>query len=115
MIIADENVERYWINLLRDSGFIVLSIQETYPGISDKEVIKKAETLQGVLLTEDKDFGELVFAHGYKSLAIIFLRYDQPKYETVQDQLLKAVSTWHQTIAPVFITVTANKTRITKL
>jgi predicted nuclease of predicted toxin-antitoxin system len=115
MIIADENVERYWIEWLRSLGFEVYSIQENNPGISDKEVIDIVAALQGILLTEDKDFGELVFAYGYRGIAIIFLRYDQPKYETVQAQLYKAVSTWHQTTVPVFITVTALKIRITKL
>jgi predicted nuclease of predicted toxin-antitoxin system len=115
MIIADENVERYWIEWLRALGFEVFSIQENNPGISDKEVIEIAAALQGILLTEDKDFGELVFAYGYKHIAIIFLRYDQPKYETVQNQLHKAVSTWYQTTVPVFVTVTAHKVRVTML
>lgn len=115
MVIADENVERYWIEWLRGLGFEVFSIQENHFGISDKEVIEIVANLKGILLTDDKDFGELVFAHGYKEVAIIFLRYDQPKYDTVQDQLYKAVSTWYQTTIPVFITVTAHKTRVTKL
>jgi predicted nuclease of predicted toxin-antitoxin system len=115
MIIADENVERYWIELLRFEGFEVYSIQENCFGISDTEVIKKVAEMQGVLLTEDKDFGELVFAYGYKEVAVIFLRYDQPKYETVQSQLLKAVSAWYKTSVPVFVTVTALKIRVTRL
>jgi predicted nuclease of predicted toxin-antitoxin system len=115
MIIADENVERYWIEWLRELGFEVFSIQENHSGVSNREVIEIAAALQGILLTEDKDFGELVFAYGYKEVAIVFLRYDQPKYETVQSQLLKAISTWHQTAVPVFITVTAQKIRVTKL
>jgi predicted nuclease of predicted toxin-antitoxin system len=115
MIVADENVERYWIEWLRGLGFEVFSIQENHPGISDRQVIEIVATLQGILLTEDKDFGELVFAYGYKEVAIVFLRYDQPKYDTVQGQLLKAISTWYQTTIPVFVTVTAHKIRITKL
>jgi predicted nuclease of predicted toxin-antitoxin system len=111
MIIADENVERYWIELLRREGFDVFSIQESCSGITDQEVIRKVAVMQGILLTEDKDFGELVFAYGYKEVAVIFLRYDQTKYETVQSQLLKAISDWYKTEVPVFVTVTAIKIR----
>lgn len=64
MIVADENIEQYWIDLLRKTGYAVLSVRETAPGISDQAVVVLAKETGGLLLTEDKDFGELVFAHG---------------------------------------------------
>jgi predicted nuclease of predicted toxin-antitoxin system len=115
MIIADENLEQYWINLLRQEGFEVYSIRETHQGVSDNEVAAIAKEKKGILLTEDKDFGELVFAHGLKDLSVIFLRYDQPKYETVKENLLSVIKLFYENEGNVFITVTENKTRIRRL
>ena len=115
MIIADENLEHYWIELLRTQGFEVYSIREIQPGISDISIIQVVKEKSGILITEDKDFGELVFAHGFKTISIIFLRYDQPQYQTVEKNLLNAVSLYHDTDQPVFVTVTENKIRVRRL
>lgn len=115
MIIADENVETYWIKLLRSSNYEVYSIQENNAGISDLAVIEIIKKLKGVLLTEDKDFGKLVFAYSVKNVSIVFLRYDQPHYHTVENQLLTAIELYHDSVSPVFVTVTKNKTRVSRL
>src|SRR6266498_319744 len=115
MIIADENVERYWIELLRNSGFNVFSVKESYPGIKDLELIGLVKQKQGVLLTEDKDFGELVFAYSIKNFSVIFLRYDQPKYDLIQDKLLDVVEKFYESEETFFITITKNKIRIRKI
>ncbi|MCW5906512.1 MAG: DUF5615 family PIN-like protein [Chitinophagales bacterium] len=78
MIIADEILERYWIELLREKQYTVLSIAESFPQITDHEVAELALKHKGILITEDKDFGELIFAYGIPKLTVVFLRYDQP-------------------------------------
>ena len=115
MIIADENIEQYWIDLLRSNQYKVYSIKEKHPGVSDTAIISLVKILKGVLLTEDKDFGELVFAYSIKEVSIIFLRYDQPHYSKVENHLLKAISLYHDTDSLVFVTVTENKIRIRRL
>jgi predicted nuclease of predicted toxin-antitoxin system len=115
MIIADENLEHYWIELFRSKNWHVFSIRENHSGISDLEIIELAESRSGVLITEDKDFGELVFAYGFKNISVIFIRYDQPQYHTIEKSLLKAVELYHDTDLPVFVTVTKNKIRVRKL
>ncbi|MBI5857923.1 MAG: DUF5615 family PIN-like protein [Sphingobacteriales bacterium] len=112
MIIADENVEQHWITLLQEHGYSVFSIRQNHPGISDTAVIDIVKEKKGLLLTEDKDFGELVFAYSFREVSILFLRYDQPHYFTVEKQLLKAIDLFHDSDKPVFVTVTKNKTRI---
>ncbi len=46
-----------------------------YQGISDKEVLNLAREFNAILITEDSDFGEWVFAHREKITGVIFLRY----------------------------------------
>jgi predicted nuclease of predicted toxin-antitoxin system len=58
--LADENVSRLVIERLQASGFDVTSIGETRSGASDKDVLEAADVEGCILITEDRDFGELV-------------------------------------------------------
>lgn len=60
-LVADESVDFGIISQLRQMGISVMSISEVSPGIKDTEVIKIANENLCVLITEDKDFGELTY------------------------------------------------------
>lgn len=59
--LADENVPRGSINLLRSRGVDVLSASETARGSSDSELLEWSIRESSILLTFDRDFGALVF------------------------------------------------------
>ncbi len=59
--LADENIDRQIVLHLRSKGHNVQYIAETDAGISDDDVLDKANVIGALLLTGDKDFGELVF------------------------------------------------------
>lgn len=73
-IVADESVDFMVVRSLREQEFVVYSIAEEQPAISDEEVLKIAVQQQAVLITEDKDFGELVFRLKLPHCGIILLR-----------------------------------------
>ena len=60
-IVADESVDFRIISGLRQVGLNVLAIIELQPSITDNTVLNIACENEALLLTEDKDFGELVF------------------------------------------------------
>lgn len=60
-LVADESVAYEIVEKLKGSGFEVISILEFKPGINDEEVLDLALKEQAILLTEDKDFGELTY------------------------------------------------------
>lgn len=60
VFVADENFDFSVVRLLRNKGFSVLAIAESFPSIPDTQVLQIAFDRKAVLLTEDKDFGELV-------------------------------------------------------
>lgn len=60
MILADENIDH---SLIRESGIDVYSVYEEQRGITDKDIIEFSRNPPRIILTEDKDFGEWVFAH----------------------------------------------------
>ena len=75
LIIADECAEYEIIELLRQQGIPVISIMESNSGVKDIDVLKIAVEHEALLLTEDKDFGELVFRLNLTHHGILLLRF----------------------------------------
>ena len=73
-LLADECIERSIVKHLRENGFIVDAVAELVPGASDTSIIELANDRGEILLTADKDFGELVFRQGKISHRIILIR-----------------------------------------
>ncbi|MDZ4064508.1 MAG: DUF5615 family PIN-like protein, partial [Coriobacteriia bacterium] len=63
-LLADEGVEARIVERLRVDGYHVEYIAELAPGITDDEVLDRANEGERLLITLDKDFGELVFRLG---------------------------------------------------
>lgn len=62
---------------LRKYGYNVLSIGEDNPSIQDNQVIDIAIKEERLILTFDKDYGELIFKKGLKPpKEVIYLRID---------------------------------------
>jgi predicted nuclease of predicted toxin-antitoxin system len=72
--LADESVDRQIVDRLRQDGHSVRYIAEIEPGISDETVLRFANEEADLLLTGDKDFGELVFRQGRFACGILLLR-----------------------------------------
>jgi len=66
--LADENVDKPIVEHLMRDGHLVLYVIEMEPGISDEEVIQRANQESALLLTADRDFGELVFGKAVSSM-----------------------------------------------
>jgi len=58
--LADESVDQSIVAGLRQEGHDVVYVAELSPSISDDEVLREANDRGALLLTADKDFGELV-------------------------------------------------------
>lgn len=72
--LADEGVDKPIVDLLRSSGFDVHYILETRPGSLDEEVLRIANEENRILLTQDKDFGELVYRQRQVHQGIVLIR-----------------------------------------
>lgn len=60
-LLANENIPMSAVEALRASGHDVLWIREKAPGITDIEVMGLGYREERILVTFDKDFGELAF------------------------------------------------------
>lgn len=59
--LANENFPKPSIDLIRNFGCTVISIASSYSGISDHEVVQLALQKDLIILTFDKDYGEIIF------------------------------------------------------
>lgn len=73
-LLADESVDRQVVQRLRQDGHEVLYIAEMAPSTSDEVVLERANALQAVLITADKDFGELVYRQGRVHAGVMLIR-----------------------------------------
>ena len=77
--------------VLRAAGYQVLFIAETSPGIEDAEVLQIARREQALLLTADKDFGELVFRNGEPHCGVMLIRSSESDTEESAANTLTAI------------------------
>src|SRR5436309_2546949 len=73
-ILADESVDSSIVIRLRKDGHEVGYAAEMSPGIMDEEVFAIASDKLTLLVTADKDFGELIFRQGYMKRGIVLYR-----------------------------------------
>lgn len=78
--------------MLEESGHEVARAALILRGASDESVLEHAVTEKRVLLTCDRDFGELVFNHGQTPPpAIIYVRFDPPDVGEIVPRILAAI------------------------
>lgn len=81
-LVADESVDSGIVKGLRKKGIVVFSIAEECWGIKDAKVLTIAFEKDSLLITEDKDFGELAFRLRFQHKGILLIRLsDVPRYE----------------------------------
>lgn len=75
--IADENFPFPSVKLLRDAGHDVAAVIRDSPGATDEEVLSRAVRERGIILTFDRDFGELIFRRGISAPpSVVYFRFD---------------------------------------
>ncbi len=90
--IADESCDFALVRGLRSAGHDVTTIAEIIPGVVDLKVLEKATQENRILLTEDKDFGEWVFAYGKPTAGILLVRYPASIRMTMTQAIVDLVS-----------------------
>jgi predicted nuclease of predicted toxin-antitoxin system len=87
-ILADENVHAGVVAGLRERGHVVEALAETAPGTPDDMILARPDIGSWVLLTYDRDFGELIFNRGMPCPAgVVYSRLERPKPEVLLERL----------------------------
>lgn len=110
--LIDESVDQRIIRKLKPLELNTILVSVVACGISDDEVLKLAEMHNAILITEDRDFGEWIFAHGWQGVSIIYLRYRNEELEAITEALRTVLSNTSHNLRGKFIVITPQKIRI---
>ena len=113
--LADESCDFIIVRALRGSGYDVLSVAETIPASSDYQVIQLAIDKKRILLTEDKDFGEWVFAHGEKVQGVILFRFPASARLNLAEEIKILVNDYGPELKRCFTVLEPGRARLRSL
>ncbi|HET6261633.1 MAG TPA: DUF5615 family PIN-like protein [Chloroflexia bacterium] len=111
-IVADEGVEHQVVERLRQAGHQVTYVAELHPGITDQEVLSLTESNVAVLLTLDKDFGEMTYRHRYSAPGIVLARLHALTAEQKASVMAAVFAEHGEELAGAFTVVSAGSIRI---
>jgi len=114
-LLADENIDQRLVSSLRLAGISVCSVAELSPGITDEEVISLSGDLDAIILTDDKDFGEIMFRKQKSCRGIILLRLTGVDYSQKANLTIQALSKFGSGMIGKFVVITPERVRIRNL
>jgi predicted nuclease of predicted toxin-antitoxin system len=92
-LLANENIPASAILALRDDGHDVLWARTDLPGAADRQLLDLAVQESRLLVTFDKDFGELVFRQGLSApCGVILFRLDVRSPEWIAQFMASALA-----------------------
>jgi len=113
LFLADESCDFSVVRALRAAGHDVVSILETARGSTDEEVLARGLHEGRIVITEDSDFGNLVFSRGKAHVGVVFLRFPASERAVLASAVVAAVSQVGDRLQHAFVVVQPGRVRIT--
>ena len=110
--LADEGIDRQIVYTLREGGYSVSYVAESSPGIPDSEVLRRSHKREEILITSDKDFGELVYRQKRKNCGVILLRLSGISQDQKSKIACTAFDQRADEFSNAFTVITANRIRV---
>lgn len=110
--LFDESTDAPVAVVLREQGHVVHCVWESLPGIDDDVVLAMANKQRAILVTADKDFGELVFRLGHAVVGVVLLRLHGLGMDEKVDIVTTAVRDFGRRMAGAFTVITPTLIRI---
>ena len=114
-IVADECCDALLVGALRNAGHDVLYIKEFAPGSEDITVLQLSVEQDRILLSEDKDFGELVVRLRLRAYGVVLLRVHSTDSTVKFERLRELFQNHSHRLAGSFVVVDEAKTRFRPL
>ena len=114
--LIDQDVYTFTIRFLKNAGYdIVLVAERGLAQADDEEILATAQRENRILITRDRDYGNLVFVK-HLGKGVIYLRIPPAKMEQVHEELLSVLRTYTtEELENAFIVVEATGHRVRKL
>jgi predicted nuclease of predicted toxin-antitoxin system len=112
--VADESCAGPVIRALREAGHDVVAMAEIASGATDEEVLNRALSENRILITEDHDFGNMVYAHGRSSAGVILMRFPNRVRQAKPATVVEAVAKLGSRLQNRFAVVEPGRVRISE-
>src|SRR6185295_7786457 len=105
------------IHAMRHKHEDVTSVLESMRGATDLEVLRRAARDDSILLTEDNDFGELIFRHAIPNRlrGCVLLRMPTASNAAKTERLLAIIAAMQARMTGNYLVVGERRTRIRPL
>ena len=113
--LADENVERPIVEALRKLGYDILYMSEIATRTIDEQLLMQANRESRILLTNDKDFGELVYLQRKNTGGVLLMRFGNASTSTKVQYMISLIKTYGDQLEGHFAVVTEKKVRLRRL
>ena len=110
--LADESCDFSVVRALRGAGHDVEAIVEISPRADDEHVMALAQAQQRIVLTEDKDFGQLVYATRGATPGVLLLRFRAQERAGIVRAVVDLVNRRGMDLAGRFVVVTPGRVRM---
>ncbi|MCB9282635.1 MAG: DUF5615 family PIN-like protein [Lewinellaceae bacterium] len=110
--LADESVDFRIVTHLREDGYEIEAIVEINPSISDEEVLTLANEMEAILVTEDKDFGELTYRLKKPNQGIVLIRMSGVQIEEKIEKIRQVLENYLEDLRRKFTVISKDKVRI---
>lgn len=115
LFLADECCDALVVRTLRELGHDVVYVAELAPGLADPDVLEQSVCEERILLTEDRDFGELVFRGQETAYGIVLLRIPPEERQQKPERITTLVQDHQHELPGSIVIVTLNTIRIRPL
>ncbi len=112
--LADESCDFAVVRALRAEGYDVLAVSEIMQRSVDRDLIEQAHQEKRILLTEDKDFGWLVFASHAESAGVILIRFPGNARQTLAQTVKQVIIEQGDNLLRAFVVIQPGHTRISR-
>ena len=112
--LADESCDFAVVRSLKDAGHDVVAVAEMLRGATDEAVVDLAASERRILITEDKDFGQLVFAAARANSGVLFVRFPVAARGSLSATVLELVSSRADSLYGCFVVVEPGRIRVTR-
>lgn len=73
-LLVDECLTIEFVGEFRRAGHDVIWVREQHPGAEDEDLLALSVTLRRMLMSEDRDFGELIFQRRLPAIGIVLVK-----------------------------------------
>lgn len=109
--LADENCPQSIVSSYRNAGHDVALVRELLAGTPDSNVLAMSVESERILLTEDKDFGQLIFAFGQRTCGVVLFRFPEGTRHLMDQMALRLLDDYADRLENAFATVTPERVR----